>query len=144
MFTYSVSIFMAFLAQKLIYTFNIWCNFVFGSFFWWKSCIKLNYFSSVCKKMTRCVCAHFKTETDVAQNLIDDFSFLTLTVRGPFHRKNFSEKNMGVQGWFLKTKKRKQNLTKEQKQPPVVILQQVILYNIFILFLRLRIITRCE
>ena len=30
----------------------------------------------------------FKTETDVAQNLIDDF-FLTLTVRGPFQSKDF-------------------------------------------------------
>ena len=33
LFTFLVSIFMAFLAQKLIYTINIWFNFVFGSFF---------------------------------------------------------------------------------------------------------------
>ena len=31
---------------------------------------------------------YFKTETDVAQNLIDYFS-QTLTVRRPFHRENF-------------------------------------------------------
>ena len=31
---------------------------------------------------------HFKTETDVAQNLIDDF-FLILAVRVSFHRKDF-------------------------------------------------------
>ena len=35
-----------------------------------------------------------------------------------------------------------QNLTKERKQPPVVILQQLIFYNIFILCLSLRIIRR--
>ena len=34
---------------------------------------------------------YFNTKTDVAQNLIDDF-FLTLTVRGPFHRKEFKWK----------------------------------------------------
>ena len=34
------------------------------------------------------MCTYFKTETDVAQNLIDYF-FLTLTVRRPFHRKDF-------------------------------------------------------
>ena len=33
MFTFLASFFMAFLAQKLIYTINIWSNFVFGSFF---------------------------------------------------------------------------------------------------------------
>ena len=31
---------------------------------------------------------YFKTETDVVQNLIDDF-FPTSTVRGLFHRKDF-------------------------------------------------------
>ena len=34
------------------------------------------------------MCTNLKRDTDVAQNLIDDF-FLTLTVRGPFHRKDF-------------------------------------------------------
>ena len=37
------------------------------------------------------MCMYFKTETGVAQNLIDDL-FLTLTVRGPFHRKDFNSK----------------------------------------------------
>ena len=31
---------------------------------------------------------YFKIETDVAQNLID-FSFLTVTIRGLFHRIDF-------------------------------------------------------
>ena len=35
------------------------------------------------------MCMYFKTETDVAQNLVDNFFFLTLTIRGPFHRKDF-------------------------------------------------------
>ena len=34
------------------------------------------------------MCTYFKTKTDAAQNLIDKF-FLTLTVRGPFHKKDF-------------------------------------------------------
>ena len=40
---------------------------------------------------------YFKIETDVAQNLIDDF-FLTLTVRGPFHWKDFKCKKHGRTG----------------------------------------------
>ena len=32
---------------------------------------------------------YFNTKTDVAQNLIDDFFFQTLTVRRPFHAKDF-------------------------------------------------------
>ena len=34
------------------------------------------------------MCTYFNTKTDVAQNLIDYF-FVTLTVGGPFHRKDF-------------------------------------------------------
>ena len=50
---------------------------------------------------THWMCTYFKTETAVAQNLIDDF-FLTLTARWLFHRNDFKWKNMGVQGQFLK------------------------------------------
>ena len=35
---------------------------------------------------------YFKTETDVAKNLINDFFFLIVTVRGPFHRSSFKRK----------------------------------------------------
>ena len=43
-------------------------------------------------------CAHFSKQTDLAQNLIDNF-FLALTVRGPFHGKDFKQKkNVGVHG----------------------------------------------
>ena len=44
------------------------------------------------------MCKYFNAKTVVAQNLIDDF-FLTLNVRGTFHRKDFKKKkNMGVRG----------------------------------------------
>ena len=35
------------------------------------------------------MCTYFNTKSGGAQNLIYDFFFLTLIVRGPFHRKNF-------------------------------------------------------
>ena len=79
-----VSLVMAFLPQKLIHRINIWFNFVFGSF----DSNNLNYFRSSCEKMIS-MCKYFKTP-DVAQNLVDDFIFfLTLTVREPFHWKDF-------------------------------------------------------
>ena len=65
LFALLVSFFMAILVQKLIYTINIRCNFVFGSFF----------------------------EEDHILTLINDFC-LILTVRGPFHRKDFKVKNI--------------------------------------------------
>ena len=37
----------------------------------------------------------FQLKPDVAQNLIDDFFFLTLTVRGPFHKEDFKWKKYG-------------------------------------------------
>ena len=40
------------------------------------------------------VCTYFKTENNVAQNMIDDF-FLILTIGGTFHTKDFKGKNMG-------------------------------------------------
>ena len=81
------------------------------------------------------MCTYFKTETDVAQNLIDDF-FLTLTVRGPFYRKNFKwKKNMEVRGSFLKIGK---------LWMQIVILQHAIFYNIYFLSLWLRIIRRSD
>ena len=43
------------------------------------------------------MCTYLKAETDVAQNMIDYF-FLTLTVRRPFHRKNFKWGGYGNTG----------------------------------------------
>ena len=39
------------------------------------------------------MCTYFNTKTDVAQNMVHDF-FLTFTVRGPFHRKDFKGKKI--------------------------------------------------
>ena len=50
-----------------------------------KSIIKLSCFS-LFGKMTQ-ICTYFKKETDVAQNLINDFFFLILIVREPSHRR---------------------------------------------------------
>ena len=44
------------------------------------------------------MCTYFKTKTDAIQNLIYDFFFLTLTVRGPFHRKDSKRKKLRVTG----------------------------------------------
>ena len=66
---------------------------------------------------------YFKIETDVAQNLIDFFFFLTVTIRGLFHRIDLSEKNMVLWEYFFKKRKLcMQNLTKKWKKPAVVIL----------------------
>ena len=43
------------------------------------------------------MCTNFEVETEVVQNRIDDF-FLTFTVRGPFHAKDFKWKKYGVTG----------------------------------------------
>ena len=52
---------------------------------------------------------------------------------------------MVVRGYFLKKRKLyMQNLMKEWKQPPVVILQKSIFYNIFIRYLWIRIFRRSD
>ena len=38
------------------------------------------------------LCTYTKIETDVAQNLINNFCFVILTLRGPFHREDFKFK----------------------------------------------------
>ena len=46
------------------------------------------------------MCTYFKIETDVVQNLIILYTifFLTLTERGPFHRKDFKWKKIRGMG----------------------------------------------
>ena len=87
---------------------------------------------------------YFETETDVNQNLIDDFLIVTLTVTGLSIGRVLNEKGGGgggERGYFLKRRKFcMQSLTKERKQPPVVILQQAIFYNIFILCFWLKVV----
>ena len=49
------------------------------------------------------MCYYFNIKIDVAQNLIDDFFFLNLATRGPFHRKDFKWKK--YQGMVLISEK---------------------------------------
>ena len=109
-----------------------WFKFVWGSFF------EQNYFSSLDEKWPKCV--HISKLQN--RNWLTIF-FLTLTVRRTFHSKDFSwKRGYGVNFW--KRNLCTQNVTKEQKQPPVFILQQAIFKNIFILCLWLWIIRRSD
>ena len=54
LFTFFVSVFMAFLAQKLIYTINIWFNFVFGSFFEQDHLLNLFILGVYAKRWPKC------------------------------------------------------------------------------------------
>ena len=138
---------MAFLAQKLIHIINIWFNFVPGSFFGQYHPSNLIILGVYAKRWPKC-------ERISRQKLIQHkiwsktFFFLTLAVRRHFHKKEFKWKKYGSTGPLSeKTEKRKlsmQNLTKEWKQPPLVIRQKSIFYNIFIRCLWLRIIERSD
>ena len=80
-------------------------------------------------------------------SLKSDHCFFSLTVKETFHTKDFNWKKIrGYRVTFSKKKRRLciQNLRKERKEPPVVILQQVIFYNIFILCLWLRMVRRSD
>ena len=48
------------------------------------------------------MCTYFEVETDVAQNLVDDFFFLILTVWWTFHMKDFKWEKMVCGVNFLK------------------------------------------
>ena len=56
LFTFLVSFFMAFLVQKLIYTINIWLNFVFGSFFEQDHLLNLFISGVYAKRWPKCAC----------------------------------------------------------------------------------------
>ena len=86
---------------------------------------------------------YFETKSHVAQNLIDDI-FSNFAYQKTLPQEGFYVKiNIEVRGYFLKKRKLcMQNLTKDRKQTPVVILQQSIYYDIFIPCLLLRIIGR--
>ena len=115
LFTFLVSFFMAFLVQKLIYTINIWFNFVFGSFF--EQDHLLNLFISGIYAKSRPKCARISIQKLMQPKIWSMTFFLTLTVKWPFHSKDFQWKKIwgyGVNFW----KKRKfctQNLRKERK-----------------------------
>ena len=70
---------------------------MFGTFFEQDRLLNLIILGVYVKRWPKCAGGISKTETDVAQNLIDDF-FLTLTVRGTFHRMDFKWKKIGGTG----------------------------------------------
>ena len=64
-----------------------------GSFFKQDHLLSLIILRAYAKRWPKCT-TYFKTETDVAENLID-FFFLTLTVRRSYHWKDFRGKKIG-------------------------------------------------
>ena len=78
-------------------------------------------------------CARISRQKLMQHKIWSIMIFLILAVRRLFHRKDFKRKKMGVRRYFLKKRKLyMQNLTKERKQPQVLILQKSIFYNIFL------------
>ena len=71
LFTFLFLFFMAFLAQKLIYTINIWFKFAIGFFFEHDHLLKLIIVGVYAKRWPKC--ARISKQIDVAQNLINDF-----------------------------------------------------------------------
>ena len=100
LFAFLVSFFMAFLAQKLIYTINIWFNFVFGSFFEQNHLLNSFILRAYVKRWPKC--ARISIQKLMQPKIWSMIFFLTLTVRGPFHRKDFKWKKIwgyGVNFW---------------------------------------------
>ena len=100
LFTFLVSFFMAFLVQKLIYTINIWLNFVFGSCFEQDHLLNLFISRVYAKRLPKC--ARISIQKLMQPKIWSMIFFLTLTVRGPFHRKDFKWKKIwgyGVNFW---------------------------------------------
>ena len=76
------------------------------------------------------MCMYFKTETDIAQNLIDYF-FLTLTVRRPFRRKNFKWRGYGSTGLHSEEAKALHAELNERAEAATSIYYAVILQYIY-------------
>ena len=93
MLTFLASFSMAFLMQKLIYTINIWFNVVLGSFFKQDHLLNLIILGGYAKGWPKC--ARISKQKQVYLKIWSMNFFLTLTVRGPFHRKDFKWKKYG-------------------------------------------------
>ena len=121
-----------------------------GSFFEQDHLLNLIILGVYAKRWPKC--ARISKQKLMQHKIWSMIFFLILAVRRFFSRKDFKWKKYGCTGvygciWVYFLKKRKlynQNLTKERKQPPVVILQNSIFYNIFIRCLWLRIIRRSD
>ena len=98
LFTFLVSFFMAFFAQKQICTINIWFNFVPDSLFEQDHLLNLIVLGAYAKRWPR-----YKNWCSPKSDR--RFFFLTLTVRRPFHRKDFKWKKIwGYRATFLKNR----------------------------------------
>ena len=96
--------------------------------FWTRSFIRHNYFKFVWKDDLN---VHIFQNRNWCSPKSDQLFFFWLWQSDPSIGRILGGKNLGVQGCFLKKQKLcMQNLMKEQKQSPVVILQQLIFYNI--------------
>ena len=137
-------IFYDVLVQKLICTINIWFSFVSGSFFGQDHLFNWIILGVYSKKWPKSV--RISRQKLMQKKNWSMIVFLTLAVGRPFRRNDFKwKKNFGLRGYFLrKWKLYMQILTKEQKQPPVVIVQRSIFHNLFIWCLWLRIIRRSD
>ena len=95
LFTFLVSFLMAFLGRKLIYAITTWFNFVFGSFFEQYHLLNLFILGVYAKRWPKCAC--ISMQKLMQPKIWSMIFFLTLTVRGPFHRKDFKwKKNAGT------------------------------------------------
>ena len=91
------------------------------------------------------MCTYFTTETDAAQNLVDDFFFKLWLLEDPSIGRILSEKKYGGTGLLSeKTEVLHAEINEKLEEPPAVILQKSIFYNIFIQCLWLRIIARSD
>ena len=130
MFTFLVSFFMAFLAQKLIYTINIWFNFVFGLFVEQDHLLNLFILGIYAKRLP--INVHVFQYKNWCSPKFDWLIFFWLPLSEDLSiGRILSEKKIGVTGLLYD---RTEVLyaefnTKERKQPPVVTLQQATLYS---------------
>ena len=95
-FTFFASFFMAFLAQKLIYTINMWFNFVLGSFFKQDHLLNLIILGGYAKVWPKCT--HISKQKLMSVKIWSIIFFPTLTVAGPIQRKDFKWEKYGCTG----------------------------------------------
>ena len=140
LFTFLVSSFMVLLAQKLIYTINIWFNFAPGLFLEQDHPLNLIILGVYFKRLPKCA----RILKHVAQICLINF-FLTLTVRRSFYRKDFKWTKIWGMGLLSEKKEALHaELNERAEAATSSFLQWSIFYNIFVRCLWLRIIRRSD
>ena len=92
LFTLLVSIFMAFLTQKLIYTINIWLTLCLAHLFGQDHQLNLIILGVYMKRWPKS--ARISTQKLMQYKIWWMIFFLTLALRRPFHRKDFKWKKI--------------------------------------------------